>query len=507
MKKILTILLLICLSISFCACDSSNNAVVNDFRATATENNPTVMGMFYRNVAGHDLTSEDSAIKEVDKKADAMLESIENYSDTVKAGEGKKTYYLSNNGDDKNDGLTPETARKNYFAVKSFLEEGDAVLFQRGDLFREQIQVVSGVSYGAYGEGIKPRIYCSVDGSKNGSGKWEETDTDDVWCFNKVITDYSNMIFNNGEAIGRPVKDFEKITERELNVAYKGGKVYLYCPKGNPADVYKIIEIVEGISCVTGSGQEHKNIHIQNLCIMYGNFGIAGVTNTENFEVDGCIIGYVGGKNLIKGVTSLGNGIELWGNVHNAKIHDNYVFQCFDTGITHQTSSIMEFSVEVDDIYYTDNLIEYCHWSFEGWVPEIGTNSSWDKPEYFEKGYTSRMGEVRIENNICRFAGYGWGTLDRRDASSCDIMYRSFMHDENLVITGNTFDRPRYGVCSFATCAKKDLLEFTNNTILQTKKRQVFNILENEIKTHEDINAYMGKYFSDYLGTTLIEIK
>ncbi len=509
MKRFTAILLCLCMLLTVCACrggenPATNGESANNFEATATEKNPTVMGMFYRNVTGADLVSDDPAVKQVDEKADAMLKKIEEYSDSIKVANGGNTYYVSNDGDDKNDGLTPETARQNYYAVKSFLKEGDAVLFRRGDLFRGNVSLVSGVSYGAYGEGVKPRIYGSVDASKNGNGVWEETETAGVWRYNKNITDYCNIIFNNGEAIGRPVQKMEDITKNELNVVYKGGKVYLYCPKGNPADVYSVIEIVEAITAVTGTDNP-KNIHIQNLCIMYANFGIGGMPNSQNIEIDGCIIGYMGGKNLYTGAGSLGNGIELWGNVHAANVHDNYIFQCFDAGITHQSNNGMSYSVDQDDIHYTNNLIEYCLYSIEAFVPQKDTGTSFDYPAYFEN-YTSRMGDVYIENNICRYAGFGWGTLDRKTTAACHLQYRAGMHEETLKISGNIFDRPRNAVAFFSTVPDKSLMVFTDNTILLAAKRKVYSMESDSINMHEDVTSFSGKYFADYSGTKCIEV-
>ena len=45
------------------------------------------------------------------------------------------TYYVSNEGDDKNDGLSPKTPWKTIEKVSlADLNEGDGVLFRRGDL-------------------------------------------------------------------------------------------------------------------------------------------------------------------------------------------------------------------------------------------------------------------------------------------------------------------------------------------------------------------------------------
>ena len=70
------------------------------------------------------------------------------------------TYFVSNDGCDENDGLTPQTSWKTLNKVsKAPLQKGDGVLFRRGDLFRGFVMACSGVTYGAYGEGEKPKFY------------------------------------------------------------------------------------------------------------------------------------------------------------------------------------------------------------------------------------------------------------------------------------------------------------------------------------------------------------
>ncbi len=469
-----------------------------NFKATATATNPTVMGMYYRNVVGQDFNIDNKTTKEIDKKADAMLKKIEDYPDTVKAKSGCKTYYISNSGDDKNDGLSPKTARATYLAVKTFLKPGDCVLFERGGLWRGQMQFVPGVSYGAYGKGIKPRFYGSVDASKSGGGKWLTTDTKDVYVFSKFIDEYSNIIFNNGEAIGRPVQKMEKITARELNVVYKSGKVYLYCPKGNPADVYDTIEIAEGYTLIGCSGK-CENVRVQNFCVMFAGLHGIGPGQTNNFEMDGCVIGYIGGKFLYKGGISIGNGLELWGNVKDARVHDNYVFQCFDAGLTHQSNDQMKYTAVEEDIEYTNNLVEYCVYSFEAFTGGVhGPNGE----------YVDKMGKVTISNNISRFAGWGWGYLDRPDKGvPADVKYSAGSHVEPLIISNNIFDRSKLGAVRSGSLPDKSLLFFTNNQITANPKRNVMTLAgHGSISIEEDVYAYMKKAFADCSGTTVTKV-
>ena len=91
-----------------------------------------------------------------DVEAEALRQSILNTKDElVVTG---TTYYVSPKGDDANDGTSPETAWQTMDAVINntpLLQAGDAVLFERGYIYRRKstLFVKSGVTYGAYGEG------------------------------------------------------------------------------------------------------------------------------------------------------------------------------------------------------------------------------------------------------------------------------------------------------------------------------------------------------------------
>ena len=82
-------------------------------------------------------------------------------------------YYVSNSGDDKNDGKSENTPWKSFDRVSNAdLKSGDGVFFKRGDIFRGSLNAKSGVSYGAYGEGEKPKFYAS-DKPLNQKDLWE----------------------------------------------------------------------------------------------------------------------------------------------------------------------------------------------------------------------------------------------------------------------------------------------------------------------------------------------
>ena len=148
-----------------------------------------------------------SAEKDAELRADlqARIDEILNteteiiHSDTYIPGETYTgtAYYVSNDGDDSNDGLTPETAWRTltkvmelngYFGEReTMFQPGDAVFFRRGDIFRlselgefAPLDIrMDGITYSAYGEGEKPIITAS---SENGTGaeKWQLVYEDDT---------------------------------------------------------------------------------------------------------------------------------------------------------------------------------------------------------------------------------------------------------------------------------------------------------------------------------------
>ena len=109
------------------------------------------------------------------------------------------TYYVSSNGDDGRDGRTPETAWKTLGRVsQAYLNPGDGVLFQRGDLFRGSVQTRPGVCYGAYGTGEKPKFYGG-EFSLADPALWEDADPEHhIWKCTKKMPDAGTLVFNDG---------------------------------------------------------------------------------------------------------------------------------------------------------------------------------------------------------------------------------------------------------------------------------------------------------------------
>ena len=526
MKKLLSLFLVVLMLLSLTACGGNGSGAGNikgevdggdyshELITEVDPNNPTVLGVFYRNIIGADILSDDPAVKEIDKKADEMLKNIEELPDTIKAADGCKTYYVSAEGDDGNDGLSPQTPKKTYASFKGKLQPGDAVLFRRGDVFRGQQVIMTGVSYGAYGSGIKPRFYGSVDGKQ---GEWKETSTKGVYEYSKVVK-YGNIIFDNGKALGRPVTDKKHITKKALNVFYNGAKLQVYSPDGTPAEIFKFIEIIEDYSLFVGPGGGFKDVKMQNLCMMYTGVHFLGTLGrVENLEVEGCIMGYCGGKNLYLGnkSVSLGNCIEFWSQAVNIDIHHSYFFQAFDAALTHQgptkvTATGQTSKTDYTNIKYRDNLLEYNTYDFEAFsCRELSAQA--DNPDG-----TFTYNDVYITGNICRYNGYSWGSLDRPDKQ----VYTNFKYDAEgeqnaagewtnrhvkpLTIENNIFDRSRKRVLGINTpLNNSENLILKNNTFIMSDRADIF-----KGKTlNEDYESAINQYFGINEGNTYKIVK
>ena len=374
-----------------------------------------------------------------DDEAEKMRLAIVNSKSEVGPSEVGNTYYISPKGDDANDGKSPATAWRTLENLHSPARfgVGDVVLFERGAVYRGYIHMASWVSYGAYGTGAKPTIY---GGEQNYADPklWKKTSKENILRLKVGIDtpDVGNIVFDHGKVCASVGKQFRNTLRGDFQFYHdqEEGYVYLYLAEGNPGERYDSIEV-----CVKKpifgrlNGAQVSNITIDNLCLKYsGSFGIVFNT-TENITVTNCEIGYIGGSefnskdkdgNVVYG--RYGNGIEFNAHVTNALIKNNWIYQCYDAGYTNQGHGATH-----DNIVVTNNLIEYCNYNIE----------------LFASSSDPNVGVIKncsYENNVLRFAGYGFGTINRvgsNDSVASNICYwYRFEPSENTYIRGNVFD-------------------------------------------------------------------
>ncbi len=148
-------------------------------------------------------------LQEGQARRDAILTSETQIvkSDTFVPGETYTgtAYYLSNDGDDRADGTSPETAWATIDRLnEAELNYGDVVFFRRGDVWHSvQVNTRPGVTYSAYGEGEKPGLYGSVENG-GGAEKWslwyEGEDGRKIWVYYRPMLDCGAIALNENLA-------------------------------------------------------------------------------------------------------------------------------------------------------------------------------------------------------------------------------------------------------------------------------------------------------------------
>ena len=440
-----------------------------------------------------------NVISEIDVKADKLKKKIlESKSKYKTKG---NIYFVSPTGNDANDGLSPVTAWKTLMRVHNAPEllPGDVVLFQRGAMFRGNgIFLKAGVTYSAYGEGAKPVINCSPEDGA-GASNWKRlSGTNNIWVYKNKLADVGNIIFDGGATNGvkkipdyhdgkyyvrseelyseefdvkkHLTKNFDFFSECDKCLTDSGmpacfnnenntGSLYLYCDMGNPGAVFSSIEFAINKSglCIRGN-----NITVDNLCIMYaGIHGVASGT-TENLTVRNCVFGWIGGAihmyNASGRCTRLGNGIEIYGGCKNFLVENNYIYQCYDCGATHQYASGGTNSIAMEKAVYRNNLIEYCIYSIEYFLGVARDDC--DAVRY--------MKGIYIYDNIMRYAGFGFG--EQRPDKKTAAHIKSWDHYNkatDFVIENNIMDRSRHMLVHISAFEKEWLPESRNNTYIQ----------------------------------------
>ena len=381
-------------------------------------------GNDFATISGIDLVS--------DWQIDKIVYSESDYSTIT----GTK-YYISPNGNDSNDGKSPETAWKSLSKTGApELKPGDGVLFERGAVFRGRFNAVSGITYSAYGEGEKPRFYGSLKNYAD-PALWKATEYENVWqCTDMFSQDVGVMIFNTSYDIGnysdiagtKYVNSDARTPEAlaaDLQFFHYFGRLYLYS-RTNPGERFDTIEIGSNGSLVPIAGND---IVIDNLHFRYHGGHVIGTGNKKNITCKNSIFAYTGGS-ILSGNTLYGNAFESYGGCDGWYAYNNWMYQIYDTGVTHQytptTGECIQRNVE-----YIGNVIEYCHWGIEYY-----NHDSTD-------GSMRIVDNVQMYNNIVRMTAYGWGSRGRYGGATAFCSAGITENTTNFVARRNIIDRSK----------------------------------------------------------------
>jgi hypothetical protein len=420
------------------------------------------------------------------------------------------SYYVSNEGNDANDGLTPETAWQTLAKIsETELNRGDGVFFRRGDLFRGSLKTCSGVTYAAYGKGDKPKFY-GWEKNLADPALWELHDAaHHIWKWKEPILDCGTLVFNDGEAHCRKLipsyrngqfvcrddesRPFDMAKEMTRNLDLfcrndakltqkpsKGedfpipamdwdslGELYLRCDRGNPAEVFHSIEALTRRHMIYV--KSNSNVTIDNLCLKYiGTHAIGAGGFVCGLHISNCEIGWVGGAiqhymgtdpNYPQGrrgsVTRYGNAIEIYGGCDDYIVSNCYIYQIYDAGITHQVTTNGKKFI-MTDIHYVNNLIEHCVYSIEYFLEKTGGDTE------------SYIDGCEMSGNFLRFSGYGWGQQRHNTYTPAHIKGWSYENTaRNYTVHDNIFDRAAYRMLHLVAKKAESCPVMYNNTYIQ----------------------------------------
>ncbi len=446
-----------------------------------------------------DTAAGNAKVAELDALEAKRIEEIRSTPSMTLNVSGTK-YYVSALGSDDNDGKSEATPFKTVNKAASTVKSGDAILIRRGDLFRERFAVAPGVTVTAYGEGAKP-VICGSPENGADSAKWT-LDYEDaatgakIWKYsNTGMTDIGNIIFNEGEKYAwkdNPAKkdqngnvyvmaldktkpyDYKVSLNVDLkffhdassvgDITFATGPVYLRCDAGNPGEIFDSIEFSPRGNAI---GVRGDDVTIDNLCIKYtGSHGI-GAGTVKNLLVTNCELGWIGGSaqtfRNAGSMTRFGNGVEIYGGCENYRVENCYIYQCYDAGVTHQyDANGADIDIEMLNVAYRNNLITECVYSIEYFLNDSITRKRVGK-------------DILFENNICRRAGYGFGSTRPNGYSQRHIRCTTAPNPfSNFVVRNNIFDRSVYELFQTTSNYGSGVPVYEGNTYITGVDNQLF---------------------------------
>lgn len=437
-------------------------------------------------------------------------------------------YYVSNSGNDKNDGKSPKTAWATLKKVSSAnLRKGDAVFFERGgqwyaesgkEIENDVLLCRNYVTYSAYGEGPKPVLNGSKPDMADPS-HWklssETAEGGKIWRFAWPVHNAGGLFFNDGKAIGRVrmpdwdgkrfinaagepwtakrdlTKDMDFFVDLELEKADRplkdglsnllSGTLYLRCDKGNPGEVFEKIEILqqmcavqcgEGFPGMTGEGIVVDNLSLKNFglgvaCGLNGSMDVPGVT------VQNCEISYCGGT-----VQSYQLGHEN---------EENEATQRYRAGMSGGAVLISgcNHTARNNYIHDVDNKVFVLVINDEEWMPTGNLTMEGNLVDhcasalricnYREEDFPSfQLKNICFQDNQVLYTGYGWFTSKLYEAnvlsqlSSIETEHYRNRNDGSIFIKDNFFFLPHNGIFNSLAMWGAGLPKFSGNTVVQS---------------------------------------
>lgn len=493
MRRIFAILMSVTMLLSFIGCGTKTSQEIE--QPTVTEESASKTEIVEENeevtesvtesvVDTKDMPPLEAMFAEADKRRETILNTPTEITVTG------KSYYVSNSGNDSNDGLSPETAWATVDKVNNTMfYSGDAVFFKRGDVFREYVlNCQMGVTYSAYGEGAKPIITCSPENGADPK-KWtqygETSDGGTIWVYYRDMRDCGTLVLDgktgahkvapywNGSSfitkegepfdmakglrwdcsffvpadslLGGKIDNDWSIGGWKVGTPYfyaefmeSNGPLYFRCDAGNPGEVFDSIEFSQRplderfAGVYMNSGSVLDNIHVfasYNCGIQHED------VIDEPFTVQNCEVSFSGGCTLFYDENGrpevCGDGMAI---SKPARIVNTYIHHNGDNGITSEyVTGFKQFIAS--DVKVVGNLFEYNDYDIQITTFEADMKAN---------GCVFR--DYLIQDNYFLNASNGWSNYHHTDSFDTDFRpkviinlgdFHTPLYTENVVFRNN----------------------------------------------------------------------
>lgn len=346
-------------------------------------------------------------------------------------------YVSSSEGNDANDGLSPNSPLK---TIKAGVAKGEKVLLKAGDVFYESLYATDR-TVSRYGKGHNPSL---IGYKRLVEPRWEMVDKN-IWKISLAednFTGYNEVgpsLLNNIGCIHEYDKDlihgcrrefykeltrdwdFWQTEHHERNIdPNELNYVYLYLSK-NPNELKLEFAVSEFCAYLERSTVEHINF--------YG-FGY-GVECKNKTNVRFCRVDAMGGRIWLgqKDFGRLGNGIEFYvsQDMEDCTIEGNYITRCYDCGITIQAYNCGKATPR--NFTVKDNLIMNC---CQGWEDFLRN----DPDVVFEN--------CVFKNNVVLNSGESGFTYPETRVIYCHVLGYNSAGDKGMQFENNVFAKGNY---------------------------------------------------------------
>jgi hypothetical protein len=217
-------------------------------------------------------------------------------------------YYVKNSGNDNNTGLSDAQAWATISKINGrTFSAGDSILFKAGDVWREEMDIPSSGTSGAYigfaryGTGVNPQILGSkatTTWTDQGSNVWKSDITFSNPASYGENVDIHFILTNGTIKWGSYVSSTSSLTS-QYTWTWSSNYIYIYSTS-NPASAYSGIEVPQRTLCIDTKYNEY--LSIKSIDLHYsGYMGIdcysthVDASLHHGMIVDGCTISHIGG--------------------------------------------------------------------------------------------------------------------------------------------------------------------------------------------------------------------